>query len=281
MTPNKELCSQVLRMAREVCDDLHMRANRMITIDTLGSFNGVWPYAAGLSVCPHIIVCTPAYIGNYIRGPNILDEALFRNVRCVVLDEADMVLEGSYQQEVERIMDAFKLTRRQMIRNGEAEVHSSVVQNILAAATLPSYGKKSTEKYIEKRFPEAIKVSNLHLHKHHPRIKQCYIELRGEAHRFGSPAHINGIVTALKTDESEKGTMIFANTANKAAELSSLLRGKGVTCAEFHKLLRPADRAQELNAFQNGEVFSYFLFSFLFFLFPVFLVLFSFLASAG
>ena len=34
-----------------------------------------------------------------------------------------------------------------------SQINDRVLQNILVAATLPSYGLRSIEKYIEKRFP--------------------------------------------------------------------------------------------------------------------------------
>lgn len=107
-----------------------------------------------------------------------------------------MLLEGSYLGDVEKVLESFRLIRREMIRGGEINVSTStlpfshfidmelacllsiesvipdltlsllfpfiiffpqindrVLQNILVAATLPSYGLRSIEKYIEKRFP--------------------------------------------------------------------------------------------------------------------------------
>jgi hypothetical protein len=99
-----------------------------------------------------------------------------------------MLLEGSYLGDVEKVLESFRLIRREMIRGGEINVIKStlpfiqpcchandlsafnlifdtlvtlhspqindrVLQNILVAATLPSYGLRSIEKYIEKRFP--------------------------------------------------------------------------------------------------------------------------------
>ncbi len=98
------------------------------------------------------------------RGPHILDEELFRSIRHFVLDEADMLLEGSYVADVEKILNALKVTRRVMIKNKEVKVHESVVQHILSAATLPTYGERSMEKYINKRYM---------LYVMHNSVRQC------------------------------------------------------------------------------------------------------------
>ena len=88
-----------------------------------------------------------------MRGHIILDEELFQSVRYLILDEADMLLDGSYQQEIDLIQDAFKLSRRHLVRDGTVEVHQRTIQNILAAATIPTMGLRSIDAYVKKRFP--------------------------------------------------------------------------------------------------------------------------------
>ena len=46
---------------------------------------GYWPYSN--TICPNILICTPAFMSSFIRGPAILEEELFRSVRYLVLDE--------------------------------------------------------------------------------------------------------------------------------------------------------------------------------------------------
>lgn len=45
-----------------------------------------WPYAHSRT-SPHIAVCTPAFLANFVKGPNVIEEDLFRNLRQIVLDE--------------------------------------------------------------------------------------------------------------------------------------------------------------------------------------------------
>ena len=80
-----------------------------------------WPYSRS-QTSPNIAVCTPAFLANFIRGPNILEEDLFRSLRQLVFDEADMLLEGSYLSDVEKVVESFRLIRRDMIRGGEINV---------------------------------------------------------------------------------------------------------------------------------------------------------------
>jgi superfamily II DNA/RNA helicase len=176
---------------------------------------------------------------------------------------------------------------RQMIHDGEIQVHTSVVQHILSAATLPSIGMRSIERYIEDRFPRAKWISNQHLHKHHPRIVQefhtlPYTSHLPEANQFLTPARMNIILRAMfnqpipidvNTDvdvsfdfletmprdeddlmQPEVSTMIFVNTAEEAVKLATELRRRHVRCVEFHKLQMADDKQQGLRSFREGQV---------------------------
>jgi hypothetical protein len=65
-----------------------------------------------------------------------------------------MLLEGSYKKDIEKVLAALKVTRRHKIRDGLLKVHERYVQFILSAATIPTHGKLSVEKYIESHFPK-------------------------------------------------------------------------------------------------------------------------------
>jgi len=189
-----------------------------------------------------------------------------------------MLLEGSYVNDIEKILDAFKLIRRDMIRNGEIAVHEIITQRILVAATLPSYGLRSIEKYIESKFPLAVKITNDHLHKQHPRINQEYYKVNDES--AISKDRLNIIIAAINgksidsnridrikktiNDEelknpsnnltSEGSNMIFVNTAATCIDLALALREEGIECAEFHKNLTPQQKEEELKLFREDKV---------------------------
>ena len=102
LTPNKELCAQVDRMAKEIVSSL-AKYDRVVTTEVASSFIGRWPYH-DKKMAPSILICTPSYIAKYVKGPIIIDEDLFRNVRHIVLDEADMLFDGSYIRDVENVL---------------------------------------------------------------------------------------------------------------------------------------------------------------------------------
>lgn len=64
-----------------------------------------------------------------------------------------MLLEGSYLKLIEDVMTAFKVVRRAMIREGSVSINANIVQHILSAATIPTYGLLSIDNYIKSKYP--------------------------------------------------------------------------------------------------------------------------------
>eukprot|EP01035_Chromulina_nebulosa_P021507 gene21507-27850_t len=164
LLPNKELCNQVFEVATNISNH----------IDN-------FPLTIGLAPLP---------------GSRILDEKIFKSIKYLVLDEADMLLEGSYQQIIEDLQAAFKVIRRQMIHDGEIKVHEDILQHILVAATIPTYGVKSIHSYITQRFPKAKRITQEYLHEHHPRIQQNFINVNDSS--VLSDERLTLLVNAIK-----------------------------------------------------------------------------------
>jgi superfamily II DNA/RNA helicase len=258
MVPNKDLCRQVHASTQELLSALNAIEGEedgegqvmALTAEAMTTVSNVWPYF-GRSRCPDVIVCTPAVVGNFVRGPVIVEPELFRSIKHLVLDEADMLLDGGYKRDLEKILDGFKVTRRQMIKADEITINDKVLQVVLSAATIPSMGELSIDKYVKKRFPRAERISNDYLHKHHPRIDQQYT--RVPATDF-TDTHVAAVFNALGSDYEGEPTMIFVNTADDALLLAQALRDEGLPCGELHKAVSIADRENALQAFRDGSL---------------------------
>ena len=104
MVPNKDLCRQVYVAAHELLEAI---PGTPITVEAMTSVTNQWPYF-GRAAAPDLVVLTPAVLGQFIRGPHIVEPALFRSIKHLVLDEADMLLDGGYKRDMEKVLDAFK-----------------------------------------------------------------------------------------------------------------------------------------------------------------------------
>jgi superfamily II DNA/RNA helicase len=107
-----------------------------------------------------LIVCTPKTLADTIK--NLDNRAIdhpFRRLNFMVLDEADMLLDGSYLSEVERVMESLKLVRRAQIHEGSLKPHERTVQYVLSAATMPTVGTKSIDILARRTFPHVCTCS--------------------------------------------------------------------------------------------------------------------------
>lgn len=270
LAPNKKLVRQVDKMAREVISvfNKNLNGSSYVRIRAVTELTNFWQHSHGEDT-PSLLICTPKYLSNFIRGPTIFEPELFQNIRHIVLDEADMLLEGSYLHDVEQIFDALRLTRRQLVRNGDILVHEKWTRFILSAATIPSFGLKSIQAYVKKRFPEALILRSDYLHAHLPCITQRFIK---SDDGVASPVHVTAIVdhllkaeNLLPSSDFQQGQlidhfnqidyliMIFITAAN-AEKFSKTLSSFGVNCIQFHSALSSTEKEENLRSFSSGVI---------------------------
>ncbi|KAI3816819.1 hypothetical protein L1987_16524 [Smallanthus sonchifolius] len=117
LCPNVMLCEQVVRMANSICND---NGEPLLRVTAVCGRRG-WPVNK-----PNIIVSTPAALLNYFHAidPERRRRAEFiRDVKHVVFDEADMLLCGSFQNQVIRLINMFRFDEKLLSRakNSPAE----------------------------------------------------------------------------------------------------------------------------------------------------------------
>ncbi|KAI3696527.1 hypothetical protein L1987_79545 [Smallanthus sonchifolius] len=110
LCPNVMLCEQVVRMANCICND---NGEPLLRVAAVCGRQG-WPVNR-----PNIIVSTPAALLNYLHAinPERRRRAEFiRDVKHVVFDEADMLLCGSFQNQVIRLINMFRFDEKLLSR---------------------------------------------------------------------------------------------------------------------------------------------------------------------
>ena len=105
LVPNRQLSEQVLRMGREVLTKQRggEEGQGGPRIDALVGSVEEWPFHPKTRPAPDVLVCTPATLSSFDR-----DIGLFSRVGVLVVDEADLLLEGDYGRHLDRILVAFK-----------------------------------------------------------------------------------------------------------------------------------------------------------------------------
>ncbi|KAK6788967.1 hypothetical protein RDI58_012766 [Solanum bulbocastanum] len=121
LCPNVMLCEQVVRMANNLCND---SGTPLLSIAAVCG-RQVWPVKE-----PDVMVSTPAALLNYLYSidPERRRRSEFiRSVKYVVFDEADMLLCGSFQNQVVRLINMLRFDEKQLSRskNSGAEMTST------------------------------------------------------------------------------------------------------------------------------------------------------------
>jgi len=241
LVPNQELANQVLRVLNTL--DLGEAACGAVVAGAQGLARG--------SPCK-VLIATPSGVMRHT------DPHLLALVRTVVVDEADMLLEGGFLDDVVRILGELKpAVSKGMMRRAKAGDESAMelprepCQLVFAAATLPDWKGdkvKSVVRWIKKRYPEAYFVQTQNLHKESQTAKQVWVDVQGE----GEEALMAALDEVLQA-HAGKRTMVFVNTVSTAqAAHTHLTRGIDPTAQVLHKEMGQMERAEAIAAFRAG-----------------------------
>lgn len=168
-----------------------------------------------------IIVGTPGRVMDHMRRHTIK----LSELRTVVLDEADEMLNMGFREDMEAILSEIE----------------GVHQTVLFSATMPQAILDITGQFQDN--PVFIKTVQKELTV--PSIKQYYYEVRRENKREA--------VTRLLDYYNPKRTLIFCNTKKMAEELAEHLKGRGYFAEGLHGDLSQAVRDRTMASFRNGS----------------------------
>jgi superfamily II DNA/RNA helicase len=127
LVPNRELVSQILHMGSKVVGgtNITLASSKLNQLEK-------WPFAYN-DKAPDFLVCTPTLASETTKFPEFYDQ-----LEVVVLDEADMLLDGGFVKQVDSIILARKaayrrklaLTSRDEKNNDDSTVESSLLAAI-------------------------------------------------------------------------------------------------------------------------------------------------------
>jgi len=169
----------------------------------------------------HIVVGTPGRLRDHIeRGALDLSE-----LKAVVLDEADEMLDMGFREDLEFILDAAPFDRR----------------TLMFSATVP---KPIAE--LAKRFQkDAVRLSTINAREQHGDID--YI-----AHPVAPNERENAIINVLRLYEAEKA-IVFCSTREAVSRLTSRLANRGFSIVSLSGELSQEQRSSALAAMKDGR----------------------------
>ncbi len=167
----------------------------------------------------NIVIGTPGRVMDHIRRRTIKLE----NLRCVVLDEADEMLNMGFREDIELILANVPEER----------------QTVLFSATMPPAILAITEKY--QRDPVQIKIKSAQ--KTVELIDQYYFEVA-----MGRKTDALCLLLAAYNPAS---SMVFCNTKKMVDELTEELVKHGFRAVGLHGDMKQSQRTQVMNGFKN------------------------------
>jgi ATP-dependent RNA helicase DeaD len=224
---DKSLQSMVLCPTRElaiqVADEIRKLAKYMHGIKVLPIYGGqeISKQIRSLKSGIQIIVGTPGRLMDHMRRKTIRMD----NVKIVVLDEADEMLNMGFREDIETILKDMPTKR----------------QTALFSATMPNPILEIAEAYQDNAM--IIKVVRKELTV--PKIEQYYYEV--------SPKMKEEALSRLIDIYNPKLSLIFCNTKKMVDELTSKLQGRGYFAEGLHGDMKQQQRDRVMASFRNGR----------------------------
>jgi len=215
VVPTRELCVQVH-------DDLTIGST--LGIRSIAVYGGT-PYeeqTAALESGVHVVVGTPGRLIDHLnRGTLDLSD-----VRALVLDEADEMLDMGFLPDVERLIEACPVDRHTM----------------LFSATMPTAIVRMARRYmVSPTFTRADLTEG----ETAPNVDQHFMQV----HRMDKPRLLARILQA-----PERGNVyVFVRTKHMADRLVEDLAGLGCEAIAIHGDLKQATRERNLDRFREGR----------------------------
>jgi len=285
LVPNKELAHQVLRMAVELCGGPRSVVwdsngeNRMLPGGDIEEVDeseivrlGIMPGALNspedykpirLSVndpmnnAPlDLLITTPASLGPIAENPKNID--MFADIETLVIDEADMLLDGGYLAPLNRVLLGFRRADRL-----DESFAVKKTQHVLVAATLPDMGLKSAEAYVQKKFPHATKVTMKGMHNaRHYGLKDQTVWIQDDYdEEMPKKKRMERLIQILGDDPSTSDNiglagekvMIFLNSASGVDGAAGALTRAGINAIPLHAKLSLTERTENLSRFREYD----------------------------
>ena len=217
LCPTRELCDQVLKQAQLFSKYFH-------NLKMAGLIGGR-PMAEQVEILAngaHIIIGTPGRTLEHLKNQSMKVDQL----KMVVLDEADRLLETAFAEEIMSIMDMMPRTR----------------QTIFFSATFPEVMSDLSQKY--QTDPVKISIQETEVSK---------LQIEQFVYSAEKPQKMETLLQVLKNHNSSC-TLIFCRTKIAVDEIGKRLKLQKMKCEILHADLKQAERDSTMAAFKNGKL---------------------------
>ena len=229
LTPSRELAAQISKFLRIIGEAQKLRVQCVI-----GGEDVVRQSLELTNQRPHIVVGTPG------RLVECLDSGLremIGNLRCLVLDEADRLLENA-RDDVKAVFGALKKPQVLLYSATSTkplETFSGALKCVKVEGSKASIPKTLVQEYVF--CPKRVKLAHLA----QVLLGFDLAEKRDEESR-GTPAD---------RDWRPRSALVFAQTCRRVHEVHAVLAHQSIDARALHSQLPQYDRTKALEAFQQ------------------------------
>ncbi|GAD28477.1 ATP-dependent RNA helicase SrmB [Photobacterium leiognathi] len=217
LTPTRELAIQVADQARALAK------HTMLKVFTITGGISYDEHAELLGKTQDIVVATPGRLMEYIEA----EKFDCRAIECLILDEADRMLDMGFGKVVERL-------------NHECRWRS---QSLLFSATLEG---KGVREFSEKILNEPVEVEAEPSRRERKKIHQLY-------HRCDNMEHKLALLEKILKEQAER-TIIFVKTRERLAILRGQLETMGIPCNWIQGEMAQSARNNMITRFRDGVI---------------------------
>ncbi|WP_406610067.1 ATP-dependent RNA helicase DbpA [Agarivorans sp. JK6] len=216
LCPTRELADQVAKEIRKLARSIHN-----IKVLTLCGGMPFGPQIGSLEHGAHIVVGTPGRIEEHLRkGTLRLD-----NVKNLILDEADRMLEMGFKSAIDAIIELAPKQR----------------QTLLFSATFPEQIESIANNIMHQ--PVRVEVASTH---DNSSISQHFFKVDDNEQRMLA-------LRLLLLQHRPKSSVVFCNTKREAQEVADELSLLGFSALALHGDLEQRERDQTLVQFANNS----------------------------
>lgn len=212
--PTRELAIQVEEMLQKIGRSLYLKTAVLI------GGTPIYRQIQALKRRPNVIIATPGRLADHLRQKT----CSLKNIRIVVLDEADRMLDIGFAPQIKEILNNAPVER----------------QTLLFSATMPPEIAKMAATYM--KLPLRIEVAPAGTTASH--IEQEVIITRSDM----KMKLLDSILT-----ENPGTILVFSRTKHGAAKIATSIRTMGHTAIEIHSNRSLGQRREALAGFKAGR----------------------------
>jgi ATP-dependent RNA helicase DeaD len=185
---------------------------------------------------PEILVGTPG------RVIDLLDRRIinFNNVRFVILDEVDRMLDIGFRDDIRNILSRVKGVRSE----NAADINSASHQTMFVSATISDEIDKLARKYMREPVEKLI-APGADDKPTVEKVEQYYFSVQ--------PWDKYRLLRMLLKQENPDLAIIFCRTKHGAEKLAKKLHFDGIECREIHGNLAQNKRERVMKGFRGGK----------------------------